>query len=72
MRVLQKLVRCGNATHVSVPRPMMLYLGWLPGHRVIVELLEDKSIRLRMPSADEFAMQGMKPVQLDDTMPVSK
>ena len=72
MRVLQKLVRCGNATHVSVPRPMLTWLGWLPGERVIVELLEDKTVRLRMPAPDEFAMRGLRPVALDDTMPAPK
>jgi len=51
---------------------MLTWLGWLPGERVIVELLEDKTVRLRMPAPDEFAMRGLRPVALDDTMPAPK
>lgn len=46
MKALQKLVRNGNSTHVAIPRQVLIFLGWLPGEPVVLEVLEDKSIRL--------------------------
>jgi antitoxin component of MazEF toxin-antitoxin module len=54
MRALQKIVRNGNSTHVAIPRPLLIHLGWLPGESLIVELLEDDTLRLRRPQADDF------------------
>lgn len=72
MRALQKLLRCGNATHVTIPRAAMFYLGWLPGEQVIFELLEDKSVRVRRPTVDDFSVKGAPTLVLDREMPVSK
>jgi antitoxin component of MazEF toxin-antitoxin module len=58
MRALQKLVKNGNAIAVSIPRPLLVHLGWLPGESIIIELLEDDSIRLRRPVERDFAPQG--------------
>lgn len=55
MRALQKLCRNGNATSVTIPRPILIHLGWLPGNFVVVELLEDKSLRVRPQHDGEFA-----------------
>lgn len=54
MVALQKLRRNGNATSVSIPRPMMMHLGWFTGKAIIVELLEDRTIRLRPPTPTDF------------------
>lgn len=54
MRALQKLTRNGNATCVSIPRAILHTIGWLPGESIILELLEDQSLRIRRPSADDF------------------
>jgi len=59
MRALQKLCRNGNATHVAVPRAILHVLGWLPGESVIMELLEDQSLRIRRPTARDFAPIGV-------------
>jgi len=55
MRAEQKLVRHGNATGVSIPKQILVYLGWLPGERVVIELLEDMSLRLRLRDESDFA-----------------
>lgn len=54
MRALQKLTRNGNATCVSIPRAILTTIGWLPGQSIIVELLEDSSLRIRRPAASDF------------------
>lgn len=72
MRCLQKLVRCGNATHFTIPRALLLWLGWLPGEQVIIEALEDRSIRVRRPTADDFAPKGVPSLKLDASMPAPK
>lgn len=59
MRALQKLVRNGNATRITIPRSMLHHVGWLPGESMIIELLEDNSFRLRRPSLDDFPALGV-------------
>ena len=55
MRAEQKLVRHGNATGVNIPRQILVHLGWLCGESIVVELLEDKSLRLRRRTAADYA-----------------
>lgn len=47
MRAIQKLVRNGNSTQFTLPRVMLIHLEWIPGDSVIVDMLEDGSIRLQ-------------------------
>jgi antitoxin component of MazEF toxin-antitoxin module len=54
MRAEQKLVRNGSATGVTIPKVILIHLGWLPGERIVVELLEDKTIRLRRPDERDY------------------
>lgn len=58
MRAIQKLVRNGNANSISIPRPILVHLGWLPGEQFIIELLEDASLRIRRPVERDFAPLG--------------
>jgi antitoxin component of MazEF toxin-antitoxin module len=58
VRGLQKLVRNGNSTSVSIPKPILVHLGWLPGEAVVIELLEDQSLRIRRPVERDFAPLG--------------
>jgi len=58
MRALQKLVKNGNSTAVSIPRPLLVHMGWLPGESIIIELLEDNTLRLRRPVERDFAPKG--------------
>jgi antitoxin component of MazEF toxin-antitoxin module len=70
MRCIQKLVRCGNATHFTIPRAALLWLGWLPGEQVIFEVLEDKSVRVRKPTPDDFAPKHVRSLKLADSVPM--
>ncbi len=57
-RILGKLVRNGNATAVTIPRPLLFATGWLPGESVVLELLEDRTVRARRPEARDFGIQS--------------
>lgn len=72
MRCLQKLMRCGNGTHLTIPRAALFYLGWLPGEQVIFELLEDKSVRVRKPNQDDFNIKGVPALRLSSELPATK
>lgn len=72
MRALQKLVRNGNSTHVAIPRTVLVWLGWLPGEPIILEVAENKTIILRRPAPDEFTPKRSMSVVLDGAMPGSK
>ena len=39
---------------MSIPRPMLHWLGWLPGQAVIIEMTEDKSVIVRLPQQSDF------------------
>jgi antitoxin component of MazEF toxin-antitoxin module len=54
VRALQKLIRNGTSTQVTIARPLLIQLGWLSGETVIVELMEDESIRVRRPNSSDF------------------
>lgn len=72
MRAIQKLVRHGNSTHVAIPRPLLINLGWLPGEFVILELLEDGSVRLRRPQAEDLAPVRVPRLQTDSAAAVKQ
>lgn len=55
MRALQKLTRNGSSTCVTIPRPILIALGWLPGQAVVVEVLEDKSVHIRLPVLEDVS-----------------
>lgn len=57
MRALQRLVRNGNSTQVTIPRAILMHLGWLPSEEVIVTVLEDKSLHIRRPTTDDFLVR---------------
>lgn len=59
MRAMQKLVKHGNATAVSIPRALLIHLGWFCGEWIILELLEDNSIRMRRPELRDVQPVGL-------------
>ena len=69
MRCLQKIGRCGNATHITLPRAALFYLGWLPGEFIVLELTEGKEVVLRRPKPDEFAPARVQLKIFDRTPP---
>lgn len=72
MRALQKLTQKGNSYGFSVPRPLMVHLGWLPGESFIIELLEDQSLRVRRPTGEDFAPIGVPRVLSRPLEPAAK
>ena len=63
-RALQKLVRNGNSTAVALPRPLLFYLGWLPGEAVIVHRSHlrhpaRRGSRLHMQELAELEKMGL-------------
>lgn len=54
MRVLQKLVRNGNSTQVTIPAVLMKYLDWRPGDYCTLELRANGHIVLRKPRAKDL------------------
>lgn len=57
MRTLQKLVRNGNSTQFTIPRAVLLHLGWIAGETVLLEVLEDGAILMRRPRSEDFGPQ---------------
>lgn len=72
MTALQKLARHGNSTAVSIPRAMLQHIDWLPGQHVIVEVLEDKSIRVRRPTEHDFMGTPTPRLMFDEQNAVTK
>lgn len=72
MRALQKLVRNGNSTGVMIPRPILIYLGWLPGEQIVIEVLEDKSLHVRRPCERDVAPLGPPKLIYDAPAPVPR
>jgi antitoxin component of MazEF toxin-antitoxin module len=58
MRALQKLVRNGNSTQITIPRPILMNLGWLPGNFVVVDLLEGGELRISKLAIDDRRSNG--------------
>ena len=54
MKAEVKIVRNGNAAGINIPRQVLIRLGWIPGQRVICELLEDNTLRLRDVRIEDF------------------
>lgn len=72
MRARQKLVRNGNSTAVNIPRQMLIHLGWLPGEEMVVEVLEDNSIRIRRMVERDFAPIAAPRLLFEDRETVTK
>lgn len=69
MKVLQKINQCGSSSHFTIPRAVMFWLGWLPGQYLILEVLEDKSVRLRERTEDDFAPKHPARIVFDKHFP---
>ena len=54
---LQRLTRVGMSTAVTIRKPVMRHLGWLPGQTVIVEVMDDDTIRIRKPTLADLGPQ---------------
>lgn len=71
-RAAQKLVKNGNATSVTIPRTMLVALGWLTGQAVIVEQLENNAVLIRLPNERDFGPVGPPRMIYDTPAPVTR
>jgi hypothetical protein len=71
MRAEQRLTRNGHSTGVNIPRQILIYLGWLPGEKIVVELLEDRSLRLRRRDASDYVPLRAPRIVYDDPATVT-
>lgn len=62
----------GNARVLTIPRQMTTYLGWLPGDRFVVELLEDHTVHVRPLTPADFMPSKRASIVYDFTEPESK
>jgi antitoxin component of MazEF toxin-antitoxin module len=62
---IQKLVRNGSSTQVTIPRCVLIWLGWQTGQAVAVEILEDKTLHIRRPTTEDFLPQHQARVVLE-------
>lgn len=69
MRCLQKINQCGDSAHVAIPRSAMFWLGWLPGQAIILEILEDKSVRIRPVAEGDLVPKRPARIVLDNSFP---
>lgn len=61
MNAFQKLCKNGSSTMVTIPAAVLRYLGWQTGDTIVLELLEDQSVRIRRPVARDFAPPRVRP-----------
>jgi antitoxin component of MazEF toxin-antitoxin module len=55
MRLVQRLHKNGTSTVVTIPVRILRALNWSPVEVVIVEALEDGSVRVRIPTLADVA-----------------
>lgn len=70
MRAFAKLQRCGNATHIAIPKAACEWLGWLQGEIVVFQLHEDHSVSYRKPDTTTFAPKRQSIVVMDAELPL--
>jgi antitoxin component of MazEF toxin-antitoxin module len=59
---IQKLVRNGNSTQLTILRQVLNHLGWRAGEAVAVEVLEDGSLHVYRPNLRQPICPQMRPV----------
>jgi antitoxin component of MazEF toxin-antitoxin module len=72
MKCIAKLQKCGNATHVTIPKMALEWLGWLPGELVVFELLEEGAVKFRRINADETTPKRIPLLHVDNTLPLAR
>lgn len=55
MALVQKIIVCGNSAHITLPKPVLFFLGWLPGQHIVLEVTESKQLVVRAPAPEDFA-----------------
>lgn len=65
MRARVKLRLDGSAVVCTIPRPILIYLGWLPGEEVIIELTEKQTLHIRPFTAEDIPPRGAPRLMYD-------
>jgi antitoxin component of MazEF toxin-antitoxin module len=71
-RAIQKLVRNGSSTQITLPRWILVPLGWLPGTDVVVELTENNAILITPLEDPRFKPKNARRVVQDEPAPVNR
>lgn len=62
-RGIQKLVRNGHSTQLTIPKQLLTQLTWIPGETVVLELMPDNTIsisRLEIPKRTHVPRAGIR------------
>lgn len=69
---LQRISRVGGSSCVVIQKPIMRHLGWITGQSVIVEVLDDDTLRVRKPTVDDLGPQIPRSRRLPLPVPVAE
>jgi hypothetical protein len=72
MRADIVLTKNGNTVTACIPRALRTHLGWLSGERMVWELLEDNSLRLRRMTGADVAPARVPSLKFDQPAAVAK
>lgn len=67
-----KLTRNGNATTITIPRTIRTALGWVPGDRMVLEVLDESSILVRQMRPSDVGPPRVPRIVFDDPPVVAK
>lgn len=70
MRCVAKLQRCGNATHVAIPKRACEWLGWLQGELVVFQLNENRTISYSKADLQQLAPKHQGIVMIETSVPM--
>ena len=56
-----QIVKNGNASVVTIPRRILRALGWQLGDFVVPEVLEDRTVRYRLPTLRDVQPDRLAP-----------
>lgn len=54
---LQRISRNGSCSCVIIQKAVMRHLGWITGQSVVVEVLDDNTLRIRKPTYEDLGPQ---------------
>jgi len=57
----RQLLRNGSSVCVTIPVSYLQHLGWAPGRQIAVELLQDNTVWLRVPTSRDYAQRSVEP-----------
>jgi hypothetical protein len=72
MRSIQKLVRNGNSTQITLPKPMLIANEWIPGEVVVITLQPNGAILLERWQGPKAISVPRGGVPLEDSAAVPR